>query len=157
MPHLCHGLVTLSRVLALSITTVHPLQQHSHSLGSAMGHFMEQDFYKKHAQHEGGSSCRLAPHTPLQFPAYGGWLKKKIDLNSVKIYSSCITQNKLFLFGHMLCVVLAAPAYASMKGCFSLEGWTGQPSVLIFCMTQDIDVHSITFVWSIMMVLVPLK
>lgn len=30
MPHPCRGLATLSRVLALRITTVHPLQQHSH-------------------------------------------------------------------------------------------------------------------------------
>jgi len=83
------------------------------TLGSAVGgafcHFPGKGFYKKHAQHEGGSRCRFAWHKPLQFLAYGGWLKK-MDLNGVKIYSSCITENKLFLFGHMLRVVLAAPA-----------------------------------------------
>ena len=71
-----------------------------------------------------------------------------MDLNGVKIYSSCITENKLFLFGHMLCVVLAAPAYAVMKECFRLTGWADQtehPSVLTFCMTEAEDFHSITF------------
>lgn len=83
-------------------------------------------------------------HNPLQFLAYGGWLKK-MDLNSVKIYSSCIIENELFPFGHMLCVVLAAPTYAGMKECFRLAGWSEQPSLLAFCMTQTIDFNSISF------------
>lgn len=81
--------------------------------------FPGKDFYKKRAQHEGGSRCRLALHNPLQFLAYGGWFKKKMDLNGVKIYSSWTTENKLFIFGHMLCVALAVPACAVMKECFT--------------------------------------
>lgn len=98
-------------------------------VSSAFCCFPGKDFYKKHAQHEGGSRCRLTLHTPLQFLAYGGWLKK-MDLNGVKIYSSCITENKLFLFGHMLHVVLAAPACAVMKECFRFTGCTDQSNPL---------------------------
>lgn len=105
------------------------------TLGSAtagaFSRFPGKDFYKKYAQREGGSRCRLALHTPLQFPAYGGRLKKKkTDLNGVKIYSSCITENKLFLFGHMLRVVLAASACAVMKECFRVTGCTDQNNPL---------------------------
>lgn len=56
--------------------------------------------------------------------------KKKMDLNGVKIYSFCITENKLFLSGHMLHVVLAVPAYAVMKECFRLTGCTDQNNPL---------------------------
>lgn len=65
-------------------------------------------------------------------PVPGIWwmVIKKMDLNGVKIYSSCITENKLFLSGHMLPVVLAAPAYAVMKECFRLTGRTDQNNPL---------------------------
>lgn len=65
-------------------------------------------------------------------PVPGIWwmVKKKMDLNGVKIYSFCITENKLFLSGHMLHVVLAVPAYAVMKECFRLTGCTDQNNPL---------------------------
>lgn len=58
------------------------------------------------------------------------WIVKEMDLNGVKIYSSCITENKLFLSGHMLHVVLAVPACAVMKECFRLTGCTDQNNPL---------------------------
>lgn len=61
----------------------------------------------------------------------------------MKIYSSCITENKLFLFGHMLRVVLAAPACAVMKECFGLPGCTDQNNP--FCVTEAEDFRSVTF------------
>lgn len=83
----CLGITTYAAVLQLFLACLHwlpalsiPCRVFTQTLESAAGYafccFPGKGFYKKHAQHEGGSRCRLALLTALQFPAYGGWLKK---------------------------------------------------------------------------------
>lgn len=81
-----------------------------------------------HSMKEEADAVLLCTLLPSSWHMVDG-LKKKMDLNGVKIYSSCITGNKLFLSGHMLHVVLAVPAYAVMKECFRLIGCTDQTTL----------------------------
>lgn len=79
------------------------------TLGSAtagvFSRFPGKDFYKKYTQREGGSRCRLALHTPLQLPAYGGRLKKKKRIWMVWKSIHPVSQRINYFFLVICCVL----------------------------------------------------
>lgn len=120
------------------------------AISNAFCCFPGKDFYKKHAQHEGGSRCRLALHNPLQFLAYGGWFKKKwIWMVWKSIHPGPQRINYLFL---VICCVLPwlYPPVLLWRHALHRLYRSEQASVLAFCMSENKDFNSITFfVWTI--------
>lgn len=111
----CLGIIIYAMVLQLFLVCLHwlprlsiPCRGFTQTLGSAAGDafccFPGKDCYKKHAQHEGGSRCRLALHAALQLPAYGGWLKKWIWMVWKSIHPVSQRINYFFL---VICCMLS--------------------------------------------------